>query len=139
MGPTGPAMIFLSADDVIAINAYMLRYGGLSTGVDNVANRDSLNYLVEAVPGVFFGEELHKGLHRKAAAYAYYIICDHIFHDGNKRTGMEAAFAFLRFNGTPVVAVLPEEVVRMALDVANGTATIDDLAAWLEAACRPGK
>ena len=124
-------MNFLSADSVVEMNARLLRYGGLAAGGPGIRPVEGTLQINAYMP---YGEELHRGLRRKAAAYAYYIIRDHVFHDGNKRTGMLAAFGFLAHNGHPVVAVSPEQVVEMALAVANGTVSIDELAAWLKAA-----
>lgn len=139
MGRTGSCVNYHSADRLIWLNEYMLmRSGGLYVaGDDNVANRDSLDYLVEAVSGFAYGKELHEGLCRKAAAYAYHIICDHVFRDGNKRTGMEAAFLFLFLNGRPVTAATDEAVVDVALRVANGNMAVDHLADWLESVSSP--
>ena len=132
-------MMYLSADFLTWLNCYMvITYGGLFTGEhDNVANRNSLDYVVEAVPGAMYGQELHPGVFRKAAVYAYHIIQDHVFRDGNKRTGMEAAFLFLRSNGHQVISATSKDIVDTALKVAQGHMSIDDLAKWLEAVCTP--
>jgi hypothetical protein len=36
-----------------------------------------------------------------------FIACNHIFSDGNKRTGLEAALAFLKLNGNRLNKNLP--------------------------------
>ena len=132
-------MNFLSPDYLIWLNRYiLLRSGGFFIAADdNVANRGSLEYLVEAVPGAWYGRELHEGLFHKAAAYAYYIIRDHVFHDGNKRTGIQAAVLFLLANGRRVVAATDQDIVDFALRTAEGSLTLDDLAEWLESVCEP--
>lgn len=129
--------MYLSADFLKWLNCYMvISFGGLIIDEgDNVANWNSLNYLVEAVPAVMYGQDIHPGPFRKAAAYAYHIIQDHIFHDGNKRTGMEAAFLFLRSNGYQVRKATSQDIVATALKVAQGLMSIDDLAQWLELVC----
>lgn len=133
-------MNYHSVDRLIWLNEHMLMlFGGLYiVGSDNVSNWNSLSYLVEAVQGSICGEELHKGLFRKAAAYAYYIIRNHVFRDGNKRTGMEAAFLFLFLNGCRVTAASDESVVGVALQLADGRMEIDELADWLESIASPG-
>ena len=129
--------MYLSADFLMWLNCYtVLTYGGLFVGEhDNVANRNSLDYLIEAVSSVMYGQELHPGVFRKAAVYAHHIIQDHIFRDGNKRTGMDAAFLFLRSNGYQVVSATSKDIVDTALRVAQGIMSIDDLAEWLESIC----
>ena len=132
-------MNYHSAERLTWLNEYILmRSGGLYiVGGDNVANHNSLDYLVEAVAGSLCGEELHEGLFRKAAAYAYHIICDHIFRDGNKRTGMEAALLFLLMNGRRVAGATDDAIVEVALRVAQGEFSMDELAAWLESVAPP--
>lgn len=39
-----------------------------------------------------------------AAAYAFHIAKNHAFNDGNKRTALHAALAFLEINGTGIAA-----------------------------------
>jgi death-on-curing protein len=38
-----------------------------------------------------------------AATYAFHLSKNHAFRDGNERVGLQAALAFLRFNGVKVV------------------------------------
>lgn len=45
------------------------------------------------------GEFLHRDLFLMAAAYAFHIAESQAFVDGNKRTGLAAAGAFLKLNG----------------------------------------
>jgi death-on-curing protein len=69
-------------------------------------------------------------LHDFAAAYAFGIVRNHPFIDGNKRLGYVAACTFLRFNGWHV-AVRQGEAVRTVLELADGNLTEDELAVWL--------
>ena len=129
-------MRFLSAAEIIKLNKRMIiLYGGLRTAGDNVANRGSLDYLVEAVPAVIYGQERYVGIFEKAAAYAFFIIKDHIFHDGNKRTGIQAAIVFLESNNHPIVNVTPQEIVDVALKIATEETSRDDLVKWFEKIC----
>lgn len=49
-----------------------------------------------------FGSYVHADIFEMAAAYAYHIIKNHAFIDGNKRTGMFVALAFLERNEIPL-------------------------------------
>jgi death-on-curing protein len=69
-------------------------------------------------------------LPRLAAAYAVGIIRNHPFVDGNKRTALVVAFAFLKLNGIKITAP-PEERYMTFLAVAAGELSEEDLAAWL--------
>jgi death-on-curing protein len=65
-----------------------------------------------------------------AAAYAYGIVRNHPFVDGNKRTGLLVVPAFLFLNG---LRFDPEQVeeVRVFLALAAGELSEDDLARWI--------
>ncbi len=69
-------------------------------------------------------------LYDLAASYCVGVIKNHPFVDGNKRTGLLAANAFLDLNG---YRFTPEEtdVVNVTLAVADGTADEGALAQWL--------
>ncbi len=65
-----------------------------------------------------------------AAAYASGIIQNHPFTDGNKRTGLLAAFMFLYLNGFHLRAPEAETVV-MTEELAAGTVDEAGYARWL--------
>ncbi|MFY9831499.1 MAG: type II toxin-antitoxin system death-on-curing family toxin [Methylocystis sp.] len=67
-----------------------------------------------------------------AAAYAFGIVRNHPFVDGNKRTAFLAAYVFLRLNGLDLVA---DEIsaTTAVLALASGEMTEADFAAWLRA------
>ncbi len=69
-----------------------------------------------------------------AAAYAFGIVRNHPFVDGNKRTGLLAAYAFLRRNGWRLGAAEAETVTTF-LRLAAGELTEDELASWMEKNC----
>lgn len=66
-----------------------------------------------------------------AAAYAFGIVRNHPFVDGNKRTGFLAAYTFLRVNGWQLQA--PEvAAASIVLALAEGTLGEAEFSAWLE-------
>ncbi|MEQ1618724.1 MAG: type II toxin-antitoxin system death-on-curing family toxin [Terricaulis sp.] len=65
-----------------------------------------------------------------AAAYAFGIIKNHPFVDGNKRTGFLAAALFLEANGFRFVSGETEAVVQ-TLSLAAGAIEEGEFAAWL--------
>jgi death-on-curing protein len=71
-----------------------------------------------------------------AAAYCEGLLQNHPFADGNKRTGLLAARAFLFKNG---YRLEPEEVETVAVirRVAAGEIGREELAEWLEASSEP--
>jgi death on curing protein len=69
-----------------------------------------------------------------AAAYAFGIIRDHPFVDGNKRVAFVAAAVFLIDHGYDIEAS-DEGKLLVTLGLAEGRVGEDDFAAWLRANC----
>ena len=70
------------------------------------------------------------------AAYAFGIAKAHAFVDGNKRTALVCALAFLRANGHAVLRPTDETVTTIE-DLARDEISEDDFAAWLRAGSTP--
>ena len=71
-----------------------------------------------------------------AAAYAFGIIRNHPFVDGNKRTAFLTAAAFLELNGFRFVASEAEVIMR-TLALAASEIGEEEFAAWLRDNARP--
>jgi death on curing protein len=69
-------------------------------------------------------------LARLAAAYAFGIIKNHPFIDGNKRTALVVSFAFLDVNGIEMNAS-EEDAYRVFMGPASGRLSETQLAAWI--------
>ena len=87
---------FLTVDDVLDLHRDQIeRYGG------DLGIRD--RGLIEAAVAMprqsFSGQILHADLFEMAAAYAFHLAESQAFLDGNKRTGLAAAYVFLELNG----------------------------------------
>lgn len=67
---------------------------------------------------------------RLAAAYAFGIVKNHAFIDGNKRTGFAAMVTFLRVNGIGF-APPPPEATAAILSLAAGELAEPQLAGWI--------
>ena len=67
-----------------------------------------------------------------AAAYAWGIVRNHPFHDGNKRTGLLALELFLSLNGCALLAD-DAECVLMFMRLAAGEVDEEELAEWVRA------
>jgi death-on-curing protein len=70
-------------------------------------------------------------LYRLAAAYAFGIARNHPFVDGNKRTALVVAIAFLERNGV-AFAASQQEAYLTFYDLAAGKLTEEELTAWFE-------
>ncbi len=75
-------------------------------------------------------------LARLAASYAFGIVRNHPFVDGNKRTGLVAAFVFLELNGLDVHAS-EEDACRVFMSLASGDLSERALSEWLATNCGP--
>ena len=87
-------VVFLEPSDVEEGHAEGLAVGGGTQGV-----RDA-GLLVSAVMTARTG--YYGSLAELAAAYAFGIVKNHAFVDGNKRAGLFAAVLFLEINGYPL-------------------------------------
>ena len=118
---------FLTLDEVLALHAEQVeRYGG-ADGLRDLGLLES----ALATPRATFGREyLHESLPEMAAASLFHLVRNHPFVDGNKRTGLAAAIAFLGLNGLWLDAD-PGALAEQVLGVARGTSTKADVAVFI--------
>jgi len=115
---------FLTEEDVETIHDLLLAtYGGAA----GVLSRDLLASAVRAPEAGMGSERFHSDLPEIAAAYLFYIIRDHPFMDGNKRTASACAYGFLLLNGHSIPSSLEvrAEFEDLALRIARGEANKD--------------
>jgi death-on-curing protein len=87
---------FLTIEDILELHRDQIqRYGG----DDGIRDRGLLESAVAMPQQSFAGNYLHEGIFEMAAAYAFHLAESQAFVDGNKRTGLAAAYAFLALNG----------------------------------------
>jgi death-on-curing protein len=123
------APIWLPRAVIDAIHQELLaRFGGLS-GVRDEGLLESA--LARPEHQHAYGDPT---LFELAAAYAYGIVKNHPFLDGNKRVGYMAAYTFLGVNGLSITAP-EEEVVIQTLALAASECSEAEYAQWLETAC----
>ena len=132
MGSTSEA---LTLEEIVEINRLQIEmFGGLFASEDNLRNRGSLEYALEAADAVSFGRELYPTLQEKAALLACTIIQNHVFHDGNKRTALAACRVFLLLNGFDLEleqGVVDEDAMNIAIDLADSLKTREDFVEWV--------
>jgi len=88
--------VHLTASAVKAIHAEVLAANGGSAGI---RDETLLESAVAAPQATAFGEPLLKDPVEIAAAYLYYICCNHAFVDGNKRVALASCLIFLQVYG----------------------------------------
>jgi death-on-curing protein len=127
-------MDFLEKDDIIFINQRTVAaHGGNFTPPSNFLHEENLDYVLDAVQSSMFGIELYPDVSDKAAVYCYNIICNHIFLDGNKRTGLEAALAFLKLNKYRLNPTLPKiDLYNFIIAVASGQVSLEECRVWFK-------
>ncbi len=116
--------IYLSREDLVGLHkGLILRYGGMQ----GVRDEGVLESCLAQPKMVVFGVERFPTLIEKAAAYCFFIVRNHPFFDGNKRTGFVAALHFLRMNNLNV-RFDEDEAYELIVGVATGEMGVDDLA-----------
>lgn len=121
---------FLDINAVLDVHdSLVTKYGGL-LGIRDVGLLKSAISQPEASYG---GHYLHDDIFHMAAAYAYHIVKNHAFIDGNKRTGSGIALLFLRLNNFKR-QINNKEWDQIILDISTNTITKEDVAAYLRKA-----
>ena len=125
--------LFLTLDEVLAIHADQIRRYGGRTGLRDIGLLQSALGMPEAT---FEGEFLHGTVFEMAAAYLFHMARNHPFVDGNKRTALAAALAFLWLNGRRFEAD-PDELAELVIGVAAGRVTKAEAAVFIAPHLRP--
>ena len=121
---------WLSKSAVLAIHAEQLAEHGGAPGFRDEGLLDSA--LARPQHLAAYGDP---DVAELAAAYAFGLVRNHPFVDGNKRTGFVAAATFLLLNGYDLEA--PEQdVVTVFWRLADGTLSDQELAGWFRAHLR---
>jgi death on curing protein len=123
---------YLDKEDITYINQRTVaEHGGNFMPPNNFLHEENLDYLLETVQTEMFGDPLYPTIADKAAVYCYNIICNHIFSDGNKRTGLEAALAFLKLNRMRVTKQISNDVIyNFIIKVASGQSSLEECRDW---------
>ena len=107
---------YLTVEIVLEIHQEAIVPFGGSAGVRDQALLESA---VAAPQATFGGESLFGDLIEIAAAYYFYLCCNHPFVDGNKRAALGACLVFLKLNGVEPAPDGPEWE-QLTMDVAAG-------------------
>jgi death-on-curing protein len=87
----------LTVEIVQEIHAEAIHRFGGSDGIRELALLESA---VAAPQASFGGEPVYTDIVEVAAAYLFFLCCNHPFVDGNKRMALGSCIVFLRLNGT---------------------------------------
>jgi death-on-curing protein len=144
-------MKYLIKKSFVLINRRTIdAHGGNRVPPENFLHESVIDYTIEAVKVSVFGKPMYPTLADKAAFYMFQIVTGHVFQDGNKRTGLEAALAFLQINGAnlrndlssieygkgrfiPEYGENPEDILEnFTIEMASGKITLDIARMWFE-------
>ena len=143
-------MKYLSKKDILFLNKLVVeKYGGNFISPHNLLNESALDYLVEIVEhGIVFGKIMYPTIELKASLYLYNIVENHIFSDGNKRTGLLSLDIFLSKNGLKLkkhletlenIPDVPKDadsdtiLENLVFEVAESKRTLEELSNWIKA------
>ncbi len=134
-------MIYLTKSQVVKLNlATVEEHGGNFMPPSNFLHEENLDYLIETVQSEMFGQELYPTISDKAALYCYNIICNHIFTDGNKRTGLASALIFLNLNNYDLSLEITNTILTdFTIKVASGNSSLEECKAWFNNNIVPNK
>lgn len=121
---------YLDYETVVAIN---LEYCGIGAGA--IDKNGILGALAQLEQGI--GQrEFYPTLWDKAAVLLRGLAATQYFSDGNKRTAVLSADAFLEANGLRLKVVDPDESEHVVRRVAAGNASIPETAQWYRSICK---
>ena len=120
-------MIWVSADDVIALHSKIIKKTG---GIDGVRDRSGLEAAVAAPLQSFGGEDFYPTNIEKIARLGYGLAVNHAFIDGNKRIGALMTQLLLQWNGYRLV-LNRGELADMFIAIADGSAGEIELLDWI--------
>jgi death-on-curing protein len=127
--------LFLTLDEALLIHADQVRRYGGSHGVRDLGLLSSALAMPEASLG---GLYLHPSLAEMAAAYLFHIAQNHPFLDGNKRSALAAALAFLWLNDQRLDAD-EDELTDLVMGVAAGRVGKAEVAVFIGARLHPAR
>lgn len=120
--------LWIRQDVVLAIHQRQLAEHGGGEGVRDPGLLDSALARPKNLLAYAGGEP---DLPRLAASYAWGLIRNHPFVDGNKRTAYVVCRTFLKLNGLDLAADSEAKYLTF-LQLAEGLLSEDELAAWIE-------
>jgi len=123
----------LSKSFVLSLHRQQIHLFG---GLEGTNNDPLLDSALTQPFASFGGVDLYPTIEEKAARYAFGIIKNHPFADGNKRTGAATLVTFLKING---FSFRPnhKEFETVIIEVASGEKSFEDLVRFISITVLP--
>lgn len=129
-------IIFPTIEEICEVNHSLITTtGGAFYPPFNLQNPSGLTWALDCIQSPFlFGNNIYPTLSDKTALLTWTIINDHVFFDGNKRTGM-ALIRIIHIDNNILFSAVDHELVETARDIINYRAsgfTKQRLSQWIE-------
>jgi death on curing protein len=119
---------FLFLEEVVRIHADQITLFGGMQGIRDYRLLESALYEPQAS---YNSRYLYQDIFAMSSAYAYGIIKNHPFIDGNKRTGIVSALTFLEYNGYEI-NLSQNQLYKLAISIATSKTAIPKVASVLK-------
>lgn len=114
---------YISVDEIIFLHDLIIQESG---GLSGLRDLGSLISCTECPKMKFEGFDLYATLAEKAAALLFFLVKNHAFNDGNKRTAALSTLLFLEMNNREIEE--PEKFEEIILEIACNQRTIKECA-----------
>ena len=127
---------FVNKHMLIVINRLVtIHSGGTGFSGNNIRQGQSLSFVDRIHQNIVFGAPIYPDIYHQAGAYMFHVIKNHVFNDGNKRTGLAAAITFLKWNDIMFVPFDEDSVFDFVTEISGGVndpdTVIPRIASWL--------
>ena len=122
-------MILLTVTEIIDLHETLVRKTGGSVELRDIGLLESAVY---GAMQSFDDEEVYKSIEEKAARFAFALVKNHAFIDGNKRIGIFVMLMTLRLNGVQI-RYTQDELIDLGLGIADGRWDYDYILSWINA------
>lgn len=121
-------MHLLLFEQVVELHSRILEQSG---GAEGVRDPSALESSIAQPAQTFGGDDLYTSIAAKAAALCFFLVRNHPFVDGNKRTAHAAMEVTLVLNGLEIAASTDEQE-QIMLALATGALSREEFTTWLE-------
>lgn len=116
---------YVSFEFVLGLHDQLVEEYG---GAKGILNEGLLRSALEMPKARFNGQNLHRTIYDKTAAYLFHLIQNHPFIDGNKRTASMTALVFFSSNFKGGFGFDNQEYQDLILKVAQGAVSKKEIA-----------
>ena len=121
-------MIILTLNEIVSIHSKLINKTG---GLDGVRDIGLVESAVASVNNSFDNVKQYPTIEEKAARFAFSIVSNHAFIDGNKRIGVFVMLMTLKLNKIEIV-FSQVELITLGLSIADGTFKYDEILYWIK-------